>query len=286
MALTYDFESGAFPVGWSNGTGGTTAWTIETGGAYGGIRRARSGRIGDSEQSRLSFTIRLVNATTLSFWLMTSSEVGFDVLELWIDGVPRQQWSGATPWTLAAIALAPGTRTIEWRYEKDPTFTSSTDAVWIDEVTIGPALDPSTGFEGSSSLPVGYGSAGDAAWTVQNASVHSGTNAATSGTINDRETSSMVRNVSLLSATTLTFWYRVSSETRYDFLRVYDGGTLLGEWSGDVPWAMASYPLAAGSHTIEWRYSKDDTMSARADRAWIDDISFGTAPPSDPLCGP
>ena len=47
---------------------------------------------------------------------------------------------------------------------------------------------------------------------------------------------------------------------------------------------MASYPMAAGTHTVEWRYSKDSSVSSGADTAWVDDIDFGFTPSAMPLC--
>ena len=96
----------------------------------------------------------------------------------------------------------------------------------------------------------------------------------------------MLRTVSLPSASTLTYWYRVSSESGYDYLRVFIDGAMAGQWSGTVAWTMASHALSAGTHTIEWRYSKDATLSTGSDRAWIDDVDFGFTPTGGPLCGP
>ena len=94
----------------------------------------------------------------------------------------------------------------------------------------------------------------------------------------------MTTSVVAPSATTLTFWYRVSSEMNYDYLQVFIDGTMQAEWSGTVAWTMASYPLTAGSHTVEWRYTKDVSISVGSDRAWVDDVDFHITSTPGPLC--
>ena len=286
-ALAYDFESGSLPAGWTVGAGSAAPWTVATGTAHGGTRAARSGVIGDSQESALAMSITLSNPTIFSFWLSTSSEGGFDFLELRVDGALVQSWSGAVAWQLHATRLAAGAHTIEWRYRKDGSIATGSDAVWIDDVTFAIDSSPNTGFEGSATLPAGYTTTA-APWTVTATMPRAGTRCAVSGTIPDNGTTSLSRTAWLGAASTLTFWYRVDSEGGWDYLGVYDNGTLLGNWSGAVPWTLASYPLTAGSHTIEWRYSKDGSVSTGADAAWIDDIDFGpgVTTAAGPVCGP
>jgi hypothetical protein len=284
--LTYGFESGALPPGWANGTAGATPWIIEAGGAHGGTFRARSGAPGPSAHASLGTTVTLASFASISFWLMTSSEPGFDVLVLYVDGAPFGWWSGDTGWTHVAFDVMPGTHTIEWRYAKDGSFDVDDDAVWIDDVVIGAPVDPSSGFEGGAIEPE-WGGAGFAYWSIDAGAARSGSSAAGSGVVAHDQWSSLMRTVSLPTASTMSFWYRVSSEARYDLLQLYVDGALRDQWSGEIAWTLASYPLTAGVHSFEWRYVKDDTVSAGADRAWIDDVSFGFATPdAGPLCGP
>jgi hypothetical protein len=230
--------------------------------------------------------ITLSSPATISFWLFTSTESGFDYLRFFVDGAMMGQWSGATAWTQASASLAAGPHTIEWRYTKDGSLTSGMDAVFVDDVVIASPGNPNTGFEGSTSLPAGYTTGGSAAWTVATTMPRGGTNVAASGTIGHSQQTSLFRTVMVPSPSTLTFWYRVSSESGFDYLRVYDNGAMLGQWSGTVPWTMASYPLTAGAHAIEWRYQKDGSLVAGSDRAWIDDVDFGFTTTPTPICGP
>jgi hypothetical protein len=282
--VSYDFEAG-LPPGWSNGAGGTAAWTLDTTGPRGGARALRSGAIGHSAQSRVSFSITLLREASLSFWMRTSSETRFDLGQLYVDGALRHQASGSTDWTRYETSLGAGAHTLELRYTKDGSIVAGSDAVWIDDLVIGAVSDASSGFE-TAGLPDGYTSAGAVPWSTVTTMPQSGSRCAESGNIADGETSSMTRSVTLASPQTLTFWVRTSTEASYDRLRAFVDGAMRGEWSGTTPWTLVSYPLTAGEHTVEWRYVKDLSISSGSDAVWIDDVSFGPPPVAGPLCGP
>jgi hypothetical protein len=129
------------------------------------------------------------------------------------------------------------------------------------------------GFESGNFTKLPWTSGGSAAWTVQNSVVKSGAFAAASGGIADNQTSSMSVAVNC-SAGVVSFSYRVSSESGYDYLRFFIDGQSQGQWSGEVGWATVSYPVAAGPHTFEWRYTKDSSASSGSDKAWVDDIQI------------
>ena len=46
------------------------------------------------------------------------------------------------------------------------------------------------------------------------------------------------------------------------------------KWSGMEDWDAVSFPVAAGTRTFEWTYSKDGSISRGYDTAWIDEIVF------------
>ena len=84
---------------------------------------------------------------------------------------------------------------------------------------------------------------------------------------------------------TLTFWWSVSSELDYDYLEFYlDGMLQNGRISGEVNWNQQTFNIAAGSHTLRWRYVKDIGISSGQDRGWVDQVSFvqtgGVLPPT------
>ncbi|MCD8479225.1 MAG: C25 family cysteine peptidase [Candidatus Cloacimonetes bacterium] len=121
---------------------------------------------------------------------------------------------------------------------------------------------------------------GNLPWTITNEGAYQGTYAAKSGAITHSQTSTMSTTRVLSSPGTISFRYKVSSESGYDFLRFYVDGTQLGSWAGTVDWTEATYELAAGTRELSWTYSKDGSVSSGSDCAWIDYIVFpaSTAP--------
>ena len=73
---------------------------------------------------------------------------------------------------------------------------------------------------------------------------------------------------------TLSFYYKVSSELGYDFLKFYLDGAELGRWSGNKDWTKVSYPVMVGEHSFSWVYEKDEATVSGQDAAWIDYIQF------------
>ncbi|MHC4175639.1 MAG: hypothetical protein ACYST5_22235, partial [Planctomycetota bacterium] len=72
----------------------------------------------------------------------------------------------------------------------------------------------------------------------------------------------------------ITFYRKISSEPKGDYLKFYIDGVEKGKWAGKVDWAELSFPVKAGTRTFEWTYSKNGSVSVGMDTAWIDDIVF------------
>jgi len=132
------------------------------------------------------------------------------------------------------------------------------------------------GFESGDFTRLPWSFSGNAPWTVQSSTVRSGSYAAASGAITHNQTSGMLLHLNC-EAGTISFAYSVSSESGWDFLRFYIDGVQKGAWSGSVGWTTASYPVTAGPHTFEWRYTKDESVSSGSDKAWVDDITLPAA---------
>ncbi|THB81531.1 MAG: hypothetical protein D3926_01600 [Desulfobacteraceae bacterium] len=124
-------------------------------------------------------------------------------------------------------------------------------------------------------------------WIGQSAYYHHNGDAAQSGDAGNDETSYMWTTVT--GPGTLSFSWKVSSESGYDFLRVYTdwqtGGvnTPDASISGQVEWEQKSFPIPSGSHTIMWAYEKDGSVSLGQDRGWVDHVAFScSASPEAP----
>lgn len=116
--------------------------------------------------------------------------------------------------------------------------------------------------------------AGNQPWIIALNEGNTGNFGAKSGTITHSQSSQLILNYDVSTNDTISFYYKVSSESNYDFLRFYINNELKGQWSGTVNWSIAKYAVTAGPKTFKWEYMKDNTVSSGSDRAWIDDIVF------------
>ncbi|MCL4788711.1 MAG: immunoglobulin domain-containing protein [Verrucomicrobia bacterium] len=116
---------------------------------------------------------------------------------------------------------------------------------------------------------------GNAAWSGLSPVTHDGVDAAQSGFIFDNQESWLQTSVN--GPGTLTFWWKVSSETDFDWLRFHIDGVLQQQISGEVNWQQRSFSLPQGNHTLRWRYVKDSSSPGGLDQAWLDQVSFTVA---------
>ncbi|QJR12850.1 hypothetical protein DSM104443_03944 [Usitatibacter rugosus] len=77
-------------------------------------------------------------------------------------------------------------------------------------------------------------------------------------------------------AGTVAFRYRVQSELDLDFLRFFVDGVEVAKFSGTAVsgWTAFSHAVPAGTHTFRWVYTKDGSISAGGDTAWIDAVTL------------
>lgn len=115
---------------------------------------------------------------------------------------------------------------------------------------------------------------GNANWTITNVLPYEGVYSARSGVITHNQTSVMQLTVDVAIAGDVSFWYKVSSEPSYDYLRFYIDNVEKNSWSGTVAWQQATYPLTVGQHILKWAYTKDVSVNTGSDCAWVDLISF------------
>ena len=111
------------------------------------------------------------------------------------------------------------------------------------------------------------------AWAVTSWQKHSGAYSAEAGVIEDGQETTLQVTLTCVSGN-ITFYRKVSSESKGDYLKFYIDGVGKGKWAGEVDWAELSFPVTAGTRTFEWTYSKDGSESEGGDTAWIDDIVF------------
>ncbi len=124
-----------------------------------------------------------------------------------------------------------------------------------------------------SSLGANYTTGGNANWAISSTSSHSPTRSAKAGTISHNQQTWMKRT---LSATQVSFWYRVSSESGYDFFNFYVDGDRKVHASGTVNWTQFTAAVPAGTHELKWEYLKDSSASYGSDTVWVDDLLVTT----------
>jgi len=135
-----DFETGDFDqYEWE--FGGNADWTITSSGAYEGTYAAKSGDIGDEQESVLMVTMEVINDDEISFYQNVSSESGYDYLRFYIDGTQKGEWAGTGSWTLQTYPVTAGEHTFKWAYEKDYSVSSGSDCGWIDYITFPAAVN-------------------------------------------------------------------------------------------------------------------------------------------------
>jgi hypothetical protein len=150
----------------------------------------------------------------------------------------------------------------------DSTFFSNTVGRQVENFESG----------GFASYPWQMG--GNAPWVISTVSPYDGIYSAKSGVIADSQSSELLLPVNVTTAGTISFYYRVSSEASYDYLRFYIDNNLQGQWSGEVSWTLASYNISSGAHTLKWGYYKDRNTARGSDCGWVDYIIF---PPTSPV---
>ena len=118
---------------------------------------------------------------------------------------------------------------------------------------------------------------GSADWFGQTTTFYNDGDAAQSGDISDDQESWMQTTVS--GKGTVKFYWKVSSEGDFDCLEFYIDGSLEDQISGSVNWQKKTYTISTSdSHTLEWRYMKDEVTSFGDDCGWVDKVEWITTP--------
>ena len=116
-------------------------------------------------------------------------------------------------------------------------------------------------------------------WVVTQTDPYEGIIAAKSGAISDNQSTTLSMKVKYSGTDSLRFYYKVSSETNYDFLIFRINGTEMLRKSGETGWTRKAVEVPAGINTFEWIYKKDGSEARGADCAYIDLIDFSRSTP-------
>jgi len=172
--------------------------------------------------------------------------------------------------------------------------------MWIDNIliTANPNYTPSgKGVEGSTSHSIGtmslgeavdntqlsWSTGGNANWFGEVNTYYYDHDAAQSGDIGNSQNTWIKTTVD--GPGTIKFYWKVSSEQNYDYLRFYIDGSQKAKISGNVGWQQKTYSVGSGSHELMWKYTKDVSVSSGDDCGWIDKVEWipeQNQPPATP----
>lgn len=140
-------------------------------------------------------------------------------------------------------------------------------------VSLAEALDTTTAtWSTSGTTPL---------WAGQTAVTHDGVDAAQSGAVADGKSTTV--QTSMTGPGSVSFCWKVSSETNNDVLIFYINSTEKARLSGEVDWRRQTFEVGSGTQTLKWTYLKNKSLARGQDRAWLDEVKFSPeAPPSAP----
>ena len=110
------------------------AWTPDSIIHNGSPWSLRSGNIPHNASSMVQIEVEVLQTDSVVFDFRVSSEKNYDYLKFFVDNILVAQWSGEVGWDRYAHILEPGSRLLEWRYQKDSNTIKGEDAAWIDNV--------------------------------------------------------------------------------------------------------------------------------------------------------
>jgi hypothetical protein len=95
-----------------------------------------------------------------------------------------------------------------------------------------------------------------------------------SGNIGHSDSSELKIEMEVTHEGKISFYKKVSSEKKYDFLEFYINDSMAGRWSGLINWSQEEFIVKPGQTTFRWVYVKDKSISSGHDCAWIDEVVF------------
>lgn len=126
-----------------------------------------------------------------------------------------------------------------------------------------PAIGPASGLV--------FTTDSDAKWTLDDDPDRG--DVARSGSVGDNQRSSLFTEFD--GAGTLSFWWKVSSESGYDKATLFVDGVAKATASGEQAWRKWSIVVSgSGRHRAEWRYQKDGSVAKDGDCVWLDDVAW------------
>jgi internalin A len=187
--------------------------------------------------------------------------------DLAVNLTPAPSQDGAPYWTLAVTSQI-ATNASRWI-----TLTATNDVGLSTNIVIFVELTPlvpvTRRWFGNTNLT--WSSGGDASWFGQGIISQGGHPVAQSAALANYQTSWLQTTVE--GPGRLTFWWKVSSESNYDWFR-FSVGAYSSRISGEVDWLQQTVNVPPGIQTLNWSYTKDSGVSGGLDAAWLAQVIF------------
>ncbi|MFT6627080.1 MAG: cysteine-rich repeat protein [Flavobacteriales bacterium] len=124
-------------------------------------------------------------------------------------------------------------------------------------------------------IPAEFVLSGEADWAIVEDAA-AGAFAIRSGDVADNEGSSFSLTVTTANPFSVSFDWKVESETCCDELNVYVDDVFVAEFVGQAAYGPGEFDVLAGEHVVRFSYEKDSSASTAGDSAWVDNLRFAT----------
>ena len=252
---------------------GDYPWTVVT---EGGRTYAQSGNAGvGGSASILTATVTLSSPTTLFFdfkaWGEGSSPA-YDKCEFLVDGVTRFAYGQRqNDWETYSVLLTAGTHSLTWQYTKDSSVNPTGDYFAVDNVCFGADLSEAVS-DGAFTVT----SIGAYPWTEVTEGGRTYAQSGNAGVASS--TSEMTTTVKVPLLSMLSFDFKAWGEgtsTAWDKCEfLVDGVSQFAYGARQNDWETYTMEVTPGTHTLTWRYTKDNSLDPTGDYFAVDNLTI------------
>ena len=238
-----------------------------------------NGRIDVGETVNLNFTIRNSGDITAqnTVGTITCSDPYITIVAGTSNlGNLAQGQSGNGTFTLTASPDTP----IGHPFSVNINFTAN-NGTYTKDFTLGYSVGLILeDFETGAFTSFSWVQGGNQPWIITNVQPYEGVYCAKSGAIGNSQKSDLSLAINVAGSDSISFYYKVSSESGWDYLKFFIDATVAGQWSGTADWTRVAFPVVAGNHTFKWEYMKDGSSASGSDCSWLDFIVLPSPVPS------
>ena len=90
--------------------------------------------------------------------------------------------------------------------------------------------------------------------------------------------SNMTVTVEIPADGIMSFFGKISCENNWDYGYFFIDGVQKGSYTGAGSWGEKKFDITAGTHTFQWRYTKDGSVNSNDDCFYVDYINFYKRP--------